>query len=170
VDTLDLIKTRRSIRRYTKDPVEKEKIALILEAAEWAPSAGNQQAKDIILISDPQTKEKLADAALGQSFVAEAPIAFVVCANRGRSAKRYGQRGKTLYSVQDASAAVQNMLLAAHAAGLGACWVGAFDEEAVKNILRIPEDADPVAIIPVGYPAENPNAPKRKLSLHEGKW
>jgi nitroreductase len=170
MDFLDLLKSRRSIRQYTSAPVEKQKLDTILEAAKWAPSAGNAQARDLILISDKEIKEKLAEAAFGQNFVSEAPVVIVVCANRGRSAKRYGLRGESLYSVQDATAAVQNMLLMAHSLGLATCWVGAFDEQKVKRILGIPKDVSPVAIIPVGYPKESHHAPMRRLDLHEGKW
>jgi nitroreductase len=170
MDMLDVIKNRRSVRSFKKTPIEQQKLDAVLKAAEWAPSAGNAQARDLILVSDPGTKEKLASAALGQGFVSEAPIVLVVCANRGRSAKRYGQRGRDLYSVQDATAAVENMLLAVHSMGLGACWVGAFDEDAVKDLLSIPEDVSPIAIVPIGYPAEEPHAPSRKLPLHDGKW
>jgi nitroreductase len=170
MDLLDIIKSRRSIRSFTSAPVEKQKLDTLLEAAKWAPSAGNTQARDFILISDKETKEKLAEAALGQNFVSEAPAVIVVCANRAKSAKRYGSRGEHLYSVQDATAAVQNMLLMAHSMGLAACWVGAFDEQKVKDILGIPTEVSPVAIIPIGHPKESHPAPMRRLDLHEGKW
>jgi nitroreductase len=96
----------------------------------------------------------------------EAPINLVVCANQERSARRYGDRGRTLYSVLDAAAAVENILLAAHSLGLGACWVGAFDAEKVSLALKLPKALRPVAIIPVGYPAEYP-IPTPRMGLEE---
>lgn len=167
---LEVVRGRRSIRRFLPKEVEERKVEQLLEAIKWAPSAGNLQARDVILVRDEETKTQLAIAALGQMFVAEAPLVFVICANKRRSGMRYGKRGEELYSIQDATAAVQNLLLMAHYLGLGACWIGAFDESEVSRILGIPKDVRPVAIIPLGYPAESPIAPPRSLSLHYEKW
>ncbi|MEM1539732.1 MAG: nitroreductase family protein, partial [Candidatus Bathyarchaeia archaeon] len=100
--------------------------------------------------------------ALGQSFIEETPVVIVACADENRSAQGYGMRGKNLYCIQDTAAAVQNIHLAAYSMGLGTCWVGAFMEDEVKKILKIPEGIRPVAIIPVGYPAEKPSPPPRR--------
>jgi nitroreductase len=103
-------------------------------------------------------------AALNQKFVEEAPIVIVVCADEAQSSRGYGSRGATLYCIQDTAAATQNVLLAAHALDLGACWVGAFQEESVKKALNMPLNIRPVAIISVGHAAEKPVArPKRSL-------
>ncbi|RLF23588.1 MAG: nitroreductase family protein, partial [Thermoprotei archaeon] len=101
-------------------------------------------------------------AALGQMWIAEAPVVVVVCANIPRTAWRYGERGRSLYCLQDTAAAIQNMLLAAHALGYGTCWVGAFDEEEVSRILGLPDHVRPVAIVPIGKPAESPIPPPRR--------
>jgi len=167
---LDIIKNRRSIRHFSSRDVERDKIDKILEAAKWAPSAGNLQARDFILVKDSKTKDKIATAALNQDFISEAPIVLVVCANKKRSGDRYGRRGESLYCIQDATASIQNMLLMAHSMGLGSCWVGAFDEEKIRGILGIPPEVRPIAIIPVGYPDETPVAPSRRIELHENRW
>ena len=93
-------------------------------------------------------------AAHNQTFISEAPYVIVVCTNEARIESRYGERGTGLYMIQDAAASVQNMLLAAHAQGLGTCWVGAYDDNAVHDIMGLEEHLWPVAIIPIGYPAK----------------
>jgi nitroreductase len=103
---------------------------------------------------------------LDQTFIEEAPAVIVVCANENRSSQRYGVRGKTLYCIQDTAAAIQNIHLAAYSLGLGTCWVGAFKEEEAREILKIPQGIRPVAIIPVGYPAEAPS-PRNRRSISQ---
>jgi len=166
MDVFECIKTRRSIRKYLPDPVKEEDLVKILDAARWAPSAGNLQPWEFIIVRDPEKKKAIARAALNQDFIAEAPIVIVVCANIPRTSSVYGTRGATLYCIQDTAAAIQNMLLAAHALGYGTCWVGAFRENEVKKILHIPEEVRPVAIIPLGRPGERPY-PRRRYSLTE---
>lgn len=162
MDILELIKSRRSIRRFKSEPIPKEDLMKILEAARWAPSAGNCQPWEFIIVTKEETKHKLAMAALGQIWMTEAPVIIVVCANIPRTSWRYGERGRTLYVIQDTAAAIQNMLLTAHALGYGTCWVGAFDEEAVREILGIPDEVRPVALVPIGKPAESPTPPPRR--------
>ncbi|MEM2896306.1 MAG: nitroreductase family protein [Candidatus Bathyarchaeia archaeon] len=161
MDLFEVIKNRRSIRAFKSTPIPDEIVNKILEAACWAPSAGNLQSWEFILVKDEKTKEWLCDAALGQCFIQEAPLAIVVCANRNRSSSRYGSRGANLYSICDSSAAIQNILLSAYALGLGSCWVGAFHDDEVARILELPDGIRPVAIIPVGYPNESPKPPRR---------
>ncbi|HIE33591.1 MAG TPA: nitroreductase family protein [Candidatus Altiarchaeales archaeon] len=170
MDVLDAIKERRSIRRFESIDVEQDKLDKILEAAKWAPSAGNLQARDIIVVRDKDTREKIAKAALSQGFIADAPVVLVVCANRKMSGSRYGLRGERLYCVQDATAAIQNILLSTFSLGLGSCWVGAFDDNRIREILNMPSEVDPVAIIPIGYPDETPLAPPRRSDVHEERW
>jgi nitroreductase len=113
-------------------------------------------------VRDHQIKKQLSHAALNQAAIEDAPVVVVVCANEARSGQGYGSRGVNLYCVQDTAAATQNLLLAARAMGLGTCWVGAFREEMVRRSLNTPIDVRPVAIIPVGYPAEYPTLRKRR--------
>jgi len=172
MECIEAIKGRRSIRKFKDQPVEKELIGQLLDAAQMAPSAGNLQARDFIVISDKTTKQKLAKAAMGQSFIEEAPVAIVVIANIERSSHIYRSRGE-LYAIQDAAAGIENLLLAAHSMGLGACWVGAFDEAKVSELLGTPNKTKPVAIIPVGYPGEQASAPPRMVQdrlAHWEKW
>jgi nitroreductase len=160
MDVLDAIKGRRSIRAFRDTDVSERSIKKLIDAARLAPSAGNIQPWEFIIVRKAETKKKLAEAALDQVFIEESPVVIVVCANETRSSYGYGARGKMLYCIQDTSAAIQNIHLVAYSLGLGTCWIGAFKEEETREILRIPEDIRPVAIIPVGYPAETPE-PRR---------
>lgn len=162
MDVFEAIKGRRSIRAFLETDVPYEMVEKLIEAARWAPSAGNIQPWEFIIVRNPETKRRLVEAALGQSFIEEAPVVIVVCADEERSARGYGIRGRTLYCIQDTAAAIQNIHLAAHALGLGTCWVGAFREEEARKILEIPDGVRPVAIIPVGYPAESPSPRSRR--------
>ncbi len=159
-ECIRLLFERVSIRKFRSDDIDDDTLKLILEAGNAAPSAGNLQARDFVVVRSEEKKLKLAKAALKQMFIAEAPVVVVVCANYPRSVRVYGQRGK-LYAEQDATAAVENILLAVTALGLGAVWVGAFDEEEVAEILDLPEYVRPIAIIPIGYPAEKPGRRER---------
>ena len=159
-ECLRLIYDRVSIRKYLPEDVPDELIVELLKAGNAAPSAGNLQARDFIVVRNPKTKKLIAEAALEQMFIATAPVVIVVCANYPRSMRIYGERGK-LYAEQDATAAVENILLAAHALGLGAVWVGAFQEREISRILGIPEYARPIAIVPVGWPGERPGKRSR---------
>jgi len=163
---LEIIKGRRSIRRFKPEKVPKEYIMLLLEAARWAPSAGNLQPWEFIIVTDESTKRKLMEAALYQEYVYEAPVVIVAVANIPRTSSYYGRRGEELYVIQDVAAAIQNILLMAHALGLGAVWIGAFNEDRVREILELPNYIRPLAIIPLGWPDEKPYPPPRR-SLEE---
>ncbi|MEM0350832.1 MAG: nitroreductase family protein [Archaeoglobaceae archaeon] len=169
---LDLIFRRVSIRKFQSRDIDDKTLKLILEAGNAAPSAGNLQARDFVVVRDPKTKLELAKAAVRQMFIAQAPVVVVVCANYPRSMRVYGERGK-LYAEQDATAAIENILLAVTALNLGACWVGAFDEEKVSEILNLPNFVRPMAIIPIGYPAEQPGRRSRypiEELVHYERW
>jgi len=162
MDVLEAVKGRRSIRAFKNQDVPAEIVEGLIDAARWAPSAGNIQPWEFIIVRKPEIKRKLVKAALGQMFIEEAPVVIVVCANEERSSQGYGVRGKTLYCIQDTAAAIQNIHLTAYSLGLGTCWVGAFREEETREILKIPRGIRPVAMIPIGYPAEVPTARSRK--------
>ncbi|QWK18988.1 MAG: nitroreductase family protein [Hydrogenobacter thermophilus] len=164
MEFFEVIENRRSVRSYRKDPVEKEKIRLILKAASMAPSAGNLQAFEVVLISDEKKKAQVARFALNQWFIAEAPAILLFFANPERNVWKYGRRGLELYSLQDATIACAYAQLAATAMGLGTCWVGAFDENGLKQFLGVPGSWKPVSILTIGYPAEEPiRVPKRSV-------
>lgn len=111
----------------------------ILATGFSAPSAGNRQPWRVVIIKDGERKELLGMEAFGQTFIAKAPVNIVICAVPHESAERYGERGSALYALQDTAALTQNILLASHILGYGTCWVGAFDEEAVRKVLNVPE-------------------------------
>ena len=146
----ETIKTRRSIRRFTDKPVDENIIKQIIEMGNLAPSAGNLQPRDFVVVKDQKTKERLAKAAHNQMFITQAPYIVVVCANIKR-ANPYGARGTELYCIQDSAAAIQNMLLTIVDYGLSSCWVGAFKEKMVAKILMLPSHIRPVAMLPIGY-------------------
>jgi len=166
VDLFEAVKLRRSVRAFTGEEVSNEAVEKLLEAARWAPSAGNIQPWIFVVVRKPEIKRKLAEAALNQHFIEEAPVVIVVCADENKSGRGYGSRGVNLYCIQDTAAATENMLLSACALGLGACWVGAFREDKVKAILNTPRGVRPVAIVPIGHPAEKPY-PRYKRPLKE---
>jgi len=153
LDLFEAIKGRRSVRVFTREEVTKEEVEKLIDAARWAPSAGNIQPWEFIVVRKPEIKRRLSIAALRQTFIEEAPVVIVVCANQIRSGRGYGARGVNLYCLQDTAAATQNIHLAAYALGLATCWVGAFKEGEAKKTLNLPEGVRPVAIIPVGHPA-----------------
>lgn len=160
----ELFKTiydRRCYRRYKDTPIEQEKLDELIKAAVQAPSAGNLQPWDFVITKDGKLKERIMKASRNQSFIIQAPVLITVCANWRASEKVYGPRGKELYCVQDTAAAMQNILLAIHALGLGACWVGEFGEAEVRKILGIPDFIKPVAILTVGYPEGDVKKPER---------
>jgi len=173
MDVFEAIKGRRSVREFKPDPVDDKDLEKILDAGKSAPSAGNCQPWEFVVVKDGAIKQKLVRAALGQSFIAEAPVVVVVCANIPRTSSRYGRRGAELYCIQDTAAAVQNILLTAYALGYGTCWVGAFDEESAAKAIKAPPNVRPLAIIPIGRPAEKPTPTSRlplKKIVHENTF
>jgi nitroreductase len=166
LDVFKAIKTRRSIRAFTDKRVTDREVKKLIEAARWAPSAGNIQPWEFIIVRDPEVKHGLCEAAMNQTLIEKASVVIVVCADPMRSSKRYGSRGINLYCLQDTAAATQNILLTAHATRLATCWIGAFNEEAAKKALGTPDELRPIAIVPIGHPAEKPRARLRR-SLDE---
>ncbi len=158
---LEIIKKRRSVRRFQSGrEISKDVIEELIEALIWAPSAGNLQSRRFYLVRNQGVKDGLVKAAWGQGFIAEAPLVIVACADM-RIGTYYGERGTDLYTLQDVAASVQNLLLLACEHGLATVWVGAFDEQSAAKALELPGHLRPVAIVPVGYPAEQPSAPRR---------
>lgn len=162
----ETIRARRSVRAYSSRPVEADKLQPILEAANLAPSAGNLQAYEIFVAQSQIVRDRLAQAAGMQEFIAQAPVALVFCANPRRSAGKYGQRGATLYCLQDATIACAYAQLAAASLGLGSVWVGAFEDDEVRRAIGVGKDLIPVAILPLGYPSETP-APSSRRPLRD---
>ena len=157
-----MLNKRQSVRKYKKQEVDQTDLQTILEAAHSAPSAGNLQAYKIFVVGDEKQKKLLAKVALGQGFVAKAPVVLVFSADPSVSAVKYGQRGQDLYSVQDATIAAAYAWLALVELGLAAVWVGAFDEQEINDVLGASQDLRPVVVMPVGYANEKPSKPARK--------
>lgn len=162
MDFFEVLQTRHSIRAFLAKPIEPEKLQAILEAANGAPSAGNLQAYEICAVTRYAALRALADASYGQEFVAQVSVALVFCAHPIRSSRKYGQRGTSLYCIQDATIACSYAQLAATALGLASVWVGAFNDDAVREAIGAGKDLLPVAILPIGYAGENPEATSRR--------
>jgi len=158
MDVMQAIKERRSVRAYWEEEIEPGKLARVLEAARLAPSANNRQEWKFIVVRDLQSRKKLAIAACNQTFVGQAPVVIVACATESESLMKCGQPRYTV----DVSISMAFMLLQARVEGLGTCWIGAFDENAVKQALDIPAEVRVVAITPLGLPAGNSIQKPRK--------
>jgi nitroreductase len=170
MEFFDVVGQRCSIRNFTGEVVDDEKIRQILEAVQRAPSAGNLQAYEIYVVAEESLRSDLMRAAWGQEFIRQAPIALVFCTNSERNEQRYRERGVQLYSVQDATIACTYAMLAATALGLASTWVGAFDVQSVHQIIGAPELQTPVAILPIGYPAEKPERRERRRLDETVHW
>ena len=163
---LNIIKRRRSVRRFKPEKIDHETLKKLADAARWGPSAGHRQPLEIVIVTDEKVKEKLSKAALGQEHIRNAPAVFVMCGDISRTKSRYGERGQNLYVIQDVAVATQNLLLQATALGLGSVWVGAFSEQRVREILDLPPLVRPFAIVPIGLPDESPRPPEKR-PLHQ---
>lgn len=150
------------MRSFTDEDISDETVGKLLELATRAPNAGNLQPWRFYVVRKKNTKHLLCESALGQRFLEEAPVVIVVCADLDVSGHGYGSRGESLYSIQDTAAAIENILLCVVALDLGACWVGAFREDLASNALNLPGRIRPLALIPIGHPAEKPRRTHRE--------
>lgn len=181
MELFEVIKTRRSIRRYKTDPVDEKKIEAILEAGRWAPSWANTQCWRFIVVRDPATRAKVAESLMkiklpdkevenpGAKSLNTAPVLIVVCAETGKSGCKPGSSGggefvtdKGDWFMFDTALAVQNMVLAAHALGLGTVIMGLFDAQKAEKALDVPKGYRVVAFFPVGVPDQESKVPPRK--------
>ena len=164
MDFFEVLKERRSVRAYERKPIEEEKLQKILEAINSAPSAGNLQAYEVVLVRDPERIRQLARASHDQTFIEDAPVVLAFVANPQRNSHTYGRRGEYLYCMQDATVACSIAHLTATALGLSSCWIGAFDDDAVAKIVGAKPPLQVAAILPIAYPAEHPSPrPRRPL-------
>jgi nitroreductase len=157
MDAMECISTRRSIRRFLNIPADFETIITIVEAGSLAPSSGNVQDWKFLVVDNKELMKKICEHSLSQECIHNAAFLVVLCSDPEQTELHYGLRGARLYTIQNCAAAAQNMLLAAHAIGLGGVWVGAFDEEKMRELLDIPKTARPQAILAFGYPGEIPD-------------
>jgi len=169
MEFFDAVNERRSIRHFKDTPVSRDDIEMILSAGIAAPSAGNVQPWRFVVVNTEEARTRLASA-LEQRWAAAAPCIIVVCVDPRPSRSRYGDRGAMLYSIQDAAAATQNMLLAAVDRGLASCWIGAFDEDAIRASLGIKKPITPVAILPIGYSAQASGKQARRPLSEVSVW
>lgn len=156
MEVFEAIKGRRSIRKYTKDPIPEDFIVKILDAGRWAPSASNRQPWSFMILKDGEVRRRVAEATTYGKFLADAPLGIAVVVDPQAST----------HPVEDGAIASQNMLLAAHALGLGACWIGSYNsfyEEKIKTILSIPKNKRLLSIISIGFPAESPTKTRKEL-------
>lgn len=170
MDFFKVIKKRRSIRKFKKEKIPRRFVEKILKTAILAPSEGNLQPWFFVVVENSAIKEKIFKAGLNQEAILEADFVIVVCIDLKIATSKYGERGKELYSKQSTAAATQNMLLAATALGLGACWIGAFDENKVREILDLDENFRPVVLVPLGWPAESGTFWGRKKIKEISLW
>ena len=169
MNTLDAIHTRRSIRRYLDKPVSEELIQKLLAAAMQAPSARNQQPWQFVVIDDRAVLAKIPDFMPNAAMAAKAPLAILVCGDLDLE-KSEG------YWVVDCAAATENMLLAAHALGLGACWCGVYPREkrmeGLRKLLGLPQNVIAHSLVVIGHPAEQVGAENRyrEERVHRNRW
>jgi len=163
VDVYEAIIKRKSVRAFKDKDVPEEMISRLLEAARLAPSASNRQEWRFIVVRDPATRKQLSKAAMGQKFVGEAPVVLACCAETDGHVMACGQ---LCYPI-DVAIAIDHITLCATADGLGTCWIGAFDESQVKEILGLPPQIRVVGLLPVGYPKDPSSVKKDRLLLKE---
>jgi nitroreductase len=160
-DIIDLIQSRRSVKKFLPKFVSWENIAKVIDAGRHAPSSGNLQNWKFIALYEPEAKEALAKLCYEQYEIAAAGALIVVCGEPEKGERYYGDKGVKKYTTQNCAAAIENMLLEAHSLGLGSCWIGAFDEEEVRLLLKIPGDVTVEAIVAIGYAQGIPEKPPK---------
>jgi len=160
MEFMEVVRRRRSIRRYKPDPIPPAQIESLLEAARLAPSWANTQCWKFVVVSDPEVKQALAKA--GNEWVAHAPVIIAACADPAKP----GAKGDQPYYMLDIGIAMEHLLLAAAEQGLGTCWIGWFDEAVARKALDVPDNIRVVAFTPLGIPGEDP-APRPRKALAE---
>lgn len=168
-DALSVILTRRSIRRYTGEPVSQQEQRAILEAIFAGPTACDFRPVEVVVVTGQQTREAVAKIGRYTKMVANAPLCLIVCGNRKK-------QGVGSLLINDCSAAIENALLAAHAIGLGAVWCGVVEDTSMqkklKALLSLPEHVDAMGIIAIGHPDETRDVPQRydEKRVHQERW
>jgi nitroreductase len=157
-----VVEARRSVRSFEQKKIPSETLKKIISTAMLAPSAGNMQAYKVVVVKDQARKKKLALAAFGQEYVAEAPACLVVCADEKRSESGYGSRGRNLYSIQDATIFAAYLELTAVEFGLSTVWVGAFDEKEAAKAVNAEPGVRPIILLPIGHAKTKPPKTRRR--------
>jgi nitroreductase len=170
---IDIILKRRSIRRFKKQQVPWDNIVSMIQCAMNAPVAGNVFATKFIVVREPANIKDVADACYNQAWITTAPCLIALAAEPEHQKRYYGSRGERLYTIQNNAACAMSLIIAAESLGLGSCWVGAFDEDKIRNVFGLPEHANIYAIIAIGYPDEQPKSPPKpyiKTCVYHEKW
>jgi len=162
MDFEDVIRNRYSVRAYREDPVPEEDLEAVLEAARLAPTACNLQAFRLVVVHTAGRQEELGRV-YRHPWFAQAPIVIAAC---GLPEENWSRRDGKNYVDVDTAIVMDHLILAAAARGLGTCWIGAFDPVAAREVLGLPAHVDPIALTPLGYPADTPK-PKKRKSLDE---
>lgn len=158
MDFARLIETRYSVRAFKPDPIENEQLQQVLEAARLAPTAANRQPFQLLVVHTAGREEELGRI-YGRDWFVQAPLVIGICGVPGLAWSR--QDGMS-YHVVDATIVMDHLILAAANLGLGTCWVGAFDPDAAREVLGLPDTVEPIAFTPLGHPADEPKPKKRK--------
>lgn len=158
MEFFDLMQKRQSIRKWHEKPVERTKLNCILEAINRAPSAGNFQSYEVYVVKSAERRKAIAAATWDQGYIADAPVMLVFCSHPTRC----DYPGAETYALEDTAIACTFALLAVTALGLGAVWIGAFDPKAIAEVMKLPHDQIPIALLPIGYGAETPERTTRR--------
>ena len=158
MEFFDLIQKRQSIRKWHDRPVERTKLNCILEAINRAPSAGNFQSYEVYVVKSAEKRKAIAAATWDQNFISEAPVMLVFCSHPTRC----DYPGAETYALEDATIACTFAMLAVTAVGLGSVWIGAFDPKAIAEVMKLPHDEIPIALLPIGHSAEVPDRTSRR--------
>jgi len=174
MDPIEVIRTRRSTRKFLDKEIPWEALTTIVDSGRYAPSSGNLQSWKFVLVRDKIKKQNIANACFEQYWISDAYALVVICAMNDKQKEFYEERGKELYAIQNCAAAAENIIIAAGSLGIGSCWIGAFDEQKIKQILEINEpDVQPQIILALGYEKE-PEKSQTKFtpdqSIYLEKW
>jgi nitroreductase len=173
MESNEVVRKRKMVRTYRPGHLPDSIISKLIENASRAPSAGHTQVQEFVIVKDPETKKKLRQVSANQSQVEDAPVLIVVCSNTSRSVGRYGRHRREFYSVIDGAFCSMLILLTAVNEGIGAGFVGAFEDDKVSEILGLPDDVRPIGIVALGYPDEQPERlsriPRVRL-VHYERW
>ncbi len=161
MNVFEAIKTRRSVRKYKPQPIPEDHLKQILTAAQLAPSAGNKQPWRFVVVKDPETKKKLGVIARNQTWISDAGVIVAALAMDKKSPEVYER-----WAERDVMTAVEHMVLSAWELGYGTCWIGAFEEEKVKELLKVPKEMTVIILLPIGVPDQKPE-PRGRKNLEE---
>lgn len=160
MEVYEAIRGRRSVRRFLPEPIDRSVLDRIVEAAIWAPSGGNAQTWRFVVVTEAERRRRLQTVSPG--LLGDPPIVIAVCQDLGEARAKGSTLGETFLAPVDAAMATQNLLLAAHAEGLGTCTIASFHRKAVARLLELPDGVEAILLISAGCPAESPEPPARR--------